>query len=354
MEEQKKENLEEVVENQIKPFTKKGKDKENFKMFSYGLIGLVGVVVILTVGVGIYRVYAKTATDKFTYIVAKTLHLPAFKLGEDTVPYYVYVDDINALKNLRDYEKKNAVVQSTYANATDKQIREEVLYRLADNELVKKSAKKYGIKVEDSDIASSKAQILQNFETSAKAETEIKARFGWTLDEYVEKVAYPYNLRLKLSQKIASDTKFAKESYDEANKVLDLIKKGGDFSELAKKYGNDGTASKGGDLGWFSKGAMVPEFETAIFALEKGKLSDTLVQTQYGYHIVKLMDTRTVTSTDADGKVVEVKEVKASHIVFPISDVNYFLDKMLAKTKIHWYLNVENPIETYLKNKQKA
>jgi hypothetical protein len=354
--EEKKEILEEVsTQETTEPSNKKNKiEKENFKMFLYGLVGLVALVIFLTVGVGIYRVYAKTATDKFTYTVAKTLHLPAFKVGEEAIPYHTYVEDVNALKRLRAYEKKNAVAQATYANATDKQIRDEVLYRLADNALVKKSAKKYGIKVEDSDIASSKAQILQNFDTSAKAETEIKARFGWTLDQYVKKVAYPYNLRLKLSQKVSSDTDFAKSSYDEANKVLDLVKKGGDFAKLAKQYGNDGTASKGGDLGWFAKGAMVAEFEQAAFALKKGQLSDKLVKTQYGYHVVKLMDTRVTTSTDADGKVVKKDEIRASHIIFPISDINYFLDKMLAKVKIHWYLNVENPIETYLKNKNKA
>lgn len=79
------------------------------------------------------------------------------------------------------------------------------------------------------------------------------------------------------------------ESIARATKLLDELKAGAKFEDLAKENSQDpGSAPKGGDLGWFEKGRMVPEFEEAAFALKKpGELSG-LVKTQFGYHILKL------------------------------------------------------------------
>lgn len=74
----------------------------------------------------------------------------------------------------------------------------------------------------------------------------------------------------------------------EARKILNKIKSGTDFAEMARLHGTDGTASKGGDLGYFGEGRMVPEFEEAVFkARREGLLSD-VVETQFGYHIIKV------------------------------------------------------------------
>ncbi len=80
------------------------------------------------------------------------------------------------------------------------------------------------------------------------------------------------------------------ETEDEAKAVLDALKKGADFAELAKQKSKDPGAS-GGDLGYFTKDQMVPEFAETAFRLDKGQLSDP-VKTQFGWHVIRVEDKR--------------------------------------------------------------
>ncbi len=81
-------------------------------------------------------------------------------------------------------------------------------------------------------------------------------------------------------------------SEDEAKAIEEQLKKGADFAALAKEKSKDPGAADGGDLGYFTKDQMVPEFADAAFKLEKGQISDP-VHTQFGWHVIKVEDKRT-------------------------------------------------------------
>ena len=81
------------------------------------------------------------------------------------------------------------------------------------------------------------------------------------------------------------------ESEDQAKAILADLKKGADFATLAKEKSKDPGAGNGGDLGFFTKDQMVPEFAQAAFKLERGQLSDP-VKTQFGWHIIKVEEKR--------------------------------------------------------------
>lgn len=104
------------------------------------------------------------------------------------------------------------------------------------------------------------------------------------------------------------------ESRAKAQQVLDELKKGAEFAALAKERSADtGSAAKGGELGYFARGRMVPEFETAAFALSKPGETSGLVETRFGYHILQL-DERRPARTRAFEEVREelIKEVRTS------------------------------------------
>ncbi len=97
------------------------------------------------------------------------------------------------------------------------------------------------------------------------------------------------------------------QTEDEAKEVLGKIKKGDDFTKLAREHSIDKvTADKGGDLGYFSKGEFIAEFEEAAFAMtEKGQISD-IVKTPFGLHIIKLIDKKQkddITLSDVEEEV---------------------------------------------------
>jgi peptidyl-prolyl cis-trans isomerase C len=77
----------------------------------------------------------------------------------------------------------------------------------------------------------------------------------------------------------------------EAKDIEAQLKKGADFAALAKEKSKDPGAAEGGDLGWFTKDQMVPEFAEAAFKLDKGQISDP-IKTQFGWHIIKVEDKR--------------------------------------------------------------
>jgi len=118
----------------------------------------------------------------------------------------------------------------------------------------------------------------------------------------------------------------------EANEVLEKLKKGQDFAKLAQEYSIDpGTKDKGGELGFFPRGQMVPEFEEAAFKLKVGELSEP-VKTFYGYHIIEVEEKKESTQKSFE----EVKEDARNAALQEKQRKRFedFLEQLTRKAKI--------------------
>jgi peptidyl-prolyl cis-trans isomerase C len=104
---------------------------------------------------------------------------------------------------------------------------------------------------------------------------------------------------------------------EEADKIIAQLAKGAKFETLAAAQSLDGSKVNGGDLGWFSSANMVKPFADAVAALKKGQVTPAPVQTEYGWHVIRLDDTRETappafdTVKDKLGQIVESKKFKA-------------------------------------------
>ncbi|MGV3550452.1 peptidylprolyl isomerase [Rhizobium sp.] len=96
---------------------------------------------------------------------------------------------------------------------------------------------------------------------------------------------------------------------EEAKTVIKELSEGKDFAELAKAKSTDPNKSDGGDLGYFKKGMMVPEFETAAFGMKAGEVSKEPVKTQFGFHVIKVEDKRTAPAPAFDQVKDQVKQI---------------------------------------------
>jgi peptidyl-prolyl cis-trans isomerase C len=119
-----------------------------------------------------------------------------------------------------------------------------------------------------------------------------------TTDEAMKKVYEDASKQISGEQEVHA-RHILVETEDEAKAVKAELDKGADFAELAKKKSKDPGASDGGDLGFFTKDQMVPEFSNVAFSLEPGKISDP-VKTQFGWHIIKVEEKRNRKPPDFD------------------------------------------------------
>ncbi|MFT9596386.1 peptidylprolyl isomerase [Mesobacillus sp.] len=127
-------------------------------------------------------------------------------------------------------------------------------------------------------------------------EEEMKTYFEENKDSFDQKE------QVKASHILVEDEATAK-------KVKEELENGKDFAELAKEYSTDSSNSaNGGDLGYFGKGEMAEEFEKAAFALEVDAISEP-VKTEFGYHIIKLIDKKAAKAAEFDDHKEDIKEL---------------------------------------------
>ena len=155
------------------------------------------------------------------------------------------------------------------------------------------------------------SQLRRNVQIS---DDQLKAQYQANIQQYQvpNRVHVEHILFMTVGKTDAEVDEIKKTAED----VLKQAKKGSNFEDLAKKYSEDpGTKEKGGDLGWIVQGQTVPEFEKTAFGLEKGQISD-LVRTQYGFHIIKVLDKETAHTKPFD----EVKESLRSPMALQQAD----------------------------------
>ncbi|GLR21827.1 MULTISPECIES: peptidylprolyl isomerase [Alphaproteobacteria] len=130
----------------------------------------------------------------------------------------------------------------------------------------------------------------------AVTEDEVKARYE------KEVAALPKQVEISARHILV-------KTEEEAKAIIAELDAGKDFIELAKEKSTDPNKSEGGDLGYFTKGRMVPEFEEAAFAMEKGSYSKTPVKTQFGFHVIKVEDKRDAAPPAYDTVAQQVRQL---------------------------------------------
>ena len=161
-------------------------------------------------------------------------------------------------------------------------------------------------------------------------DAEAKAYYEENKDNYnqPEQVKASHIL-IKVAPSATTEEKAAAK--EKAEKLLKQVKEGGDFAQLAKDNSDCPSKAKGGDLGYFDRTTMVKEFSDAAFAMKVGQVSD-VVETQFGYHIIKVTDHKNAGMTSFDEVKDEItKGLKQQKLAVASKE---YLDKLKAESKI--------------------
>lgn len=240
----------------------------------------------------------------------------------------VKISGVEFSKGLQSYKKRLAMMGQEVPLEHAKEINKTIIDDLVSRELLIQNCNKTGIKVSDDEMNKEMATIKSRFQNEEQFNQVIKSQ-NLTMDEVKSDVrkalAIKKLIKKDVEDKITVDEKAVNEYYknnstrfvegesvkashilvmvdknatkdakETAKKKIDglliRVRKGEDFAKLAKENSDDkGSGQNGGDLGFFSKGMMVPNFEKAAFSLKKDEVSD-VVETEFGFHVIKLID----------------------------------------------------------------
>ncbi|HBD07192.1 MAG TPA: peptidylprolyl isomerase [Syntrophobacteraceae bacterium] len=250
-----------------------------------------------------------------------------------------------------------------------KELRKEVLDSLVSREVVYQESQRRGLKASEKEIDEKIGDLKKGFPSEAEyqavlqrmnvTEAELRKQVSRQLamkklidqtiapevtvtdaevkkyyDEHPEDFKMPEQVRashiLKKADAKASEADKAKAK-KELTDLQQRLKKGEDFAELAKQSSDCPSAPRGGDLGFFPRGQMVPAFEEKAFALKPGELSD-IVETQFGYHLIKVTDKKapgTLTFEESKDRVAQyLKQEKTT------DQVSKFIDGLKSKADV--------------------
>jgi peptidyl-prolyl cis-trans isomerase C len=289
-----------------------------------------------------------------TNVVAKVNGIPITRAELDRATKFMLAQSQNK-KELTAEQKKNADVA--------------VLEQLISAELLYQAGKKLKIADVDSRVAAQIKLGKSKFPSTAAYDKALKES-GLTekeLEEFARKEIYINNLiEQEIASKVTISNDDAKKFYDEntdkfkqsesvqashiligidpkltadekakakekAAGLLKRAKAGEDFATLAKDNSTCPSAPQGGNLGYFGKGQMVPEFEKAAFALKPGEISD-IVETKFGYHIIKVTDKKaagTVAFNDAKNDITNYLKIQKIQ-----QNISSFVDKLRKEAKV--------------------
>lgn len=196
------------------------------------------------------------------------------KVGPDTL----HLSDVEAMFRELPPEFRNLPRQALYSMVLD---------QLVERQALVQAARKQGLD-KNPVVASQMANAANNALSSAYVAREL----GPTINEEAIRALYDKEYAGKPGEVEVHARQILVGSEKEAEKVIAELKAGADFATLAKKYSTDPAAAQGGDLGFFKKSEMIPEFAEAAFALKPGQFTEKPVHTQYGWHIIQVLERR--------------------------------------------------------------
>lgn len=289
----------------------------------------LGAIALTVFGVLIYYYRSENPAVR---TVARVVPYPVQQVNGRFVSYGDYLFEVDA--NKRAYQnnaKLNGQSEVDFGSEEGKkllvQIKQHALDKLKDDALVSQLAAQRNVKVTDKEVEELTSQLYERYggkDTLLKTLNDI---YGWNVND-LQRVLRKQLLTKNLEANVTADKAADEAAKAKATEVLDKVKGGGDFAELAKQYSQASDAANGGDLGFFSKGQLPDNVQAAAEALQPGQVSD-VIKTDYGYEVLKVVEKKD------DGSI------HGLHILIKTIDFNDYFQEQLDKAKTKTFIKID-------------
>lgn len=194
------------------------------------------------------------------------------------------VNGVAIKQSLVDFIVRDATKQG---KTLDDNARASIIEKLITTELLDQEAQKSGVATQ-ADFVAKEQLTLQELRVNAFLNDYLQKN---PIDDKTLHAEYD-KLKAQLGNKEYKASHILVKTESEGKDIIASLAKGADFAQLARERSLDGSKDSGGDLGWFAPESMVPPFANAVVELQKGSYSSTPVQTEFGWHVIKLEGTR--------------------------------------------------------------
>lgn len=311
------------------------------RMRRYVIIGVI-VLVLLILAPFVYTavaIYGIHSENKFTDTMIHRFPYPMATVNGQWIHYSEYKTNVaQARRMYAQFANDPQFSAQTGSVPSNEEINKLEFDRMVQVMILEQLASEYGITASTEEIeAEYNATVTSQLQgDEASIEQTLQELYGWSTDQFKQIVIREVILRTKVQDYLLANQ--ADEFGGEAKQQIDDIQKQlqadpTKFAELARLYSQDGSAESGGELGFFGRGMMVPEFEEAAFALNEPNSVSPIVQTQYGYHLIQLIERK-----EASGD--EPEQINARHILIQVS-LDQYLQEQVNKAKIKKYIEPE-------------
>tara|TARA_R110002096_G_scaffold181150_7_gene358676 strand:- start:1350 stop:2162 length:813 start_codon:yes stop_codon:yes gene_type:complete len=238
----------------------------------------------------IFSVFTLAACNEETSSTSdnSTASIPADQVAAKVNNTVISKDDLNSFKKLKGNPQVSDDQILDEMIATELLREEAIKAGIADKEEVR-----YQLRLQESEILA-RLLMREKFGSIEFSEEELKAAYDAQMSNSESREFKARHILLKTE--------------DEAIAVIDALRNGGDFVALAKERSTGPSGPNGGDLGWFQASRMVPPFANAVKLMNKGDVSVTPVQTDFGFHVIKLEDTRELEKPTFESKRDELQQ----------------------------------------------
>lgn len=275
------------------------------------------IIIVFAFAASLAIVYVFPQSSAFSVRLRNALPYPAVVAGyRNWITYRSLTENMSAVKRFYEAQDFSQVGLRVDFSTDDGQKRfkvreKEVLNKMIEDSAIRILAKERGIAVSRDEAAQAITRKLSEYGSGEEVKNDLDRLYGWTLDDFQEKVVIPGLYQEKLEKKFIEEVDVVSAGKNKIGLAQEALRNKQFFADVAKQYSEGNTAQSGGDLGWFALEDLAPELRASVSAQKVGVPGD-VVESELGFHIILVEASK----KESEKQLYQLSQIFARKITF--------------------------------------